>query len=105
MLRRSASMRLMAQANASEQPHHRMRPCIRCPLEPLGTGLLDRADLLTDQWQPCHGAPDFLDDVRRLAGGLRCPQTCQTLWRLAQMWLDSPDPETGERTLHAVGDA
>jgi hypothetical protein len=26
-----------------------MRPCIRCPLEPLGTCLLDRADLLTDQ--------------------------------------------------------
>jgi len=31
--------------------------------------------------------------------------TCQTLWRLAQMWLESPDPETGERTLHAIGDA
>src|SRR5208283_5574016 len=88
-----------------EQPHHRMRPCIRCPLEPLRTCLLDRADLLTDQCQPCHVAPELLDDVRRQARALRCPQTCQTLWRLAQMWLESPDPETGERTLHAVGDA
>src|SRR5262249_4725502 len=87
------------------RPHHRMRPCIRCPLEPLGTCLLDRGDLLTDQCQPCHVAPQFLDDVRRQDRALRCPQICQTLWRLAQMWLESPDPETGERTLHAVGDA
>src|SRR5215469_6428041 len=43
--------------------------------------------------------------LRRQARALRCPQTCQTLWRLAQMWLESLDPETGERTLHAVGDA
>ena len=29
-----------------------MRPCIRCPLELLGTCLLDRADLLTDhRWR------------------------------------------------------
>ena len=88
-----------------EQPHHRMRPCIRCPLEPLGTGLLDRADPLTDECQPRHVAPKLLDDVRRQARALRCPQTCQTLWRLAQMWFESSDPETGERTLHAVGDA
>src|SRR5215471_18269742 len=88
-----------------EQPHHRMRPRIRCPLEPRGTCLLYRVDLLTDQCQPCHVAPQFLDDVRRQARALRCPQTCQTLWRLAQMRLESPDPETGERTLHAVGEA
>jgi Anticodon binding domain of methionyl tRNA ligase len=67
--------------------------------------LFDRADLLTDQCQPCHVAPELLDDVRRQARALRCPQACQTFWRLAQMWLESPDPETGERTLHAVGDA
>src|SRR5438034_9839501 len=48
-----------------EQAHHRMRPRIRCPLEPLGTCLLDRADLLTDQCQPCHVAPELLDDVCR----------------------------------------
>ena len=88
-----------------EQPHHRMRPCIRCPLEPLGTCLLDRADLLTDQCQPCHVAPKLLDDIRRQARALRCPQTCQTLWRLAQVWLESPDPETGKCTLHAIDDA
>src|ERR1700732_3392099 len=74
-------------------------------IEPLGTCLLDRADLLTDQCQPCHVAPKLLDDVRRQVRALRCPQSCQTLWRLAQMWFESPDPETGERTLHAVGDA
>src|SRR5258708_1527171 len=88
-----------------EQPHHRMRPCIGGPLEPLGTCLLDRADLLTDQCQPSHVAPELLDDVCRQARALRCPQTCQTLRRLAQMRLESPNPETGERTLHAVGDA
>src|SRR5258708_25887012 len=81
-----------------------MRHCIPCPPEPLGPCLLDRADLLTDQCQPCHVAPKLLDDVRRQARALRCPQTCQTLWRLAQMWFESPDPETGQRTLHAVGD-
>src|SRR6516165_12527124 len=88
-----------------EQPHHRMWPCIWCSLEPLGTCLLDRADLLTDQCQPCHVAPKLLDDVCRQARALRCPQTCQTLRRLAQMRFESPDPETGERTLHAVGNA
>src|ERR1043166_5494551 len=88
-----------------EQPHHRMRPCFRCPLEPLGTCLLDRADLLTDQCQPCHVAPELLDDVCRQARALRGPQTCQTLWSLTQMRLESPDPETGKRTLHAVDDA
>src|SRR6266480_4499675 len=88
-----------------EQPHHRMRPGIRCTLEPLGTCLLDRADLLTDQCQPCHVAPELLDDVCRQARALRGPQTCQTLWSLTQMWLESPDPETGKRTLHAVDDA
>jgi hypothetical protein len=41
--------RLNADTNhPGEQPHHRMRPCIGCPLEPLGTCLLDRAYLLTD---------------------------------------------------------
>src|SRR2546427_5109516 len=88
-----------------EQPHHRMRPGIRCTLEPLGTCLLDRADLLTDQCQPCHVAPELLDDVCRQARALRGSQTCQTLWSLTQMWLESPDPETGKRTLHAVDDA
>src|SRR3979409_428459 len=52
-----------------------------------------------------HVAPDLLDDVCRQARALRCPQTCQTLRRLAQMRLESPNPETGERSLHAVGDA
>ena len=42
-------------------------------------------------------APQFLYDVRRQARALRCPQTCQTLRRLAQMWLESPHPETNER--------
>src|SRR6266581_1509163 len=88
-----------------EQPHHRMRPGIRCTLEPLGTCLLYRADLLTDQCQPCHVAPKLLDDVCRQARALRGSQTCQTLWSLTQMWLESPDPETGKRTLHAVDDA
>jgi hypothetical protein len=64
-----------------------MRPCIGGPLEPLGTCLLDRADLLTDQCQPSHVAPELLDDVCRRARALRCPQTCQTLRRLAQMRL------------------
>src|SRR5258705_9231328 len=82
-----------------------MRPCIGGPLEPLGTCLLDRADLLTDQCQPSHVAPELLDDVCRQARALRCPQTCQTLRRLAQMRLESPDPETGEPILHALGDA
>src|SRR6516165_4280060 len=88
-----------------EQAHHRMRPGIRCTLEPLGTCLLYRADLLTDQCQPCHVAPELLDDVCRQARALRGSQTCQTLWSLTQMWLESPDPETGKRTLHAVDDA
>src|SRR4030095_2335369 len=44
--------------------------------------LLYRADLLTDQCQPCHVAPELLDDVCRQAPALRGPQTCQTLWRL-----------------------
>src|SRR5438445_13846086 len=87
-----------------EQPHHRMRPGIRCTLEPLGTCLLYRADLLTDQCQPCHVAPKLLDDVCRQARALRGSQTCQTLWSLTQMWLESPDPETGKGTLHAVDD-
>src|SRR6516225_1844185 len=88
-----------------EQPHHRMRPCIRCLLEPLGTCLLDRADLLTDQCQPCHVAPELLDHVCRQTRALRCSQTCQTLRSLTQMCLESPDPETGKCTLHAVDDA
>jgi hypothetical protein len=37
------------------------------PFEPLGTCLLDRADLLTDQCQPRHVAPELLDDVCRQA--------------------------------------
>jgi hypothetical protein len=47
------------------QPHHRMRPCIWCPLELLGTCLLDRADLLTDQCQPhiVEGAFIFVDNA------------------------------------------
>src|SRR2546426_970220 len=89
----------------AEHPHHRRRPGTWSTLEPLGTCLLDRADLLTDQCQPCHVAPELLDDVCRQARALRGPQTCQTLWSLTQMWLESPDPETGKRTLHAVDDA
>src|SRR6266481_1396969 len=58
-----------------EQPHHRMRPGIRCTLEPLGTCLLYRADLLTDPCQPCHVAPELLDDVCRQARALRGSQT------------------------------
>src|SRR2546429_2725684 len=50
-------------------------------------------------------APELLDDVCRQARALRGPQTCQTLWSLTQMWLESPDPQTGKRTLHAVDDA
>ena len=46
-------------------------------------GLLDRADLRTDQCQPSHVTPELLDDVSRQARALRCPQTCQTLRRLA----------------------
>src|SRR5260370_40726677 len=88
-----------------EQPHHRMRPGIRCTLAPLGTCLLYRADLLTDQCQPRHVAPELLDDVCRQARALRCPPTCQTLRRLAQMRLESPEPEAAERTLPSTGHA
>src|SRR5260370_41624969 len=73
--------------------------------KPLGTCLLYRADLLTDQCQPCHVAPEFLDDVCRQARALRGLQTCQTLWSLTQMVLEAPAPETGKCTLHAVDDA
>src|SRR5438445_276542 len=64
-----------------------------------------RYQQLARQCQPCHVAPELLDDVCRQARALRGPQTCQTLWSLTQMWLESPDPETGKRTLHAVDDA
>src|ERR1700738_2436457 len=80
-------------------------PISGAPAEPLGTCLLDRADLLTDQCQPSHVAPELLDDVCRQARALRCPQTCQALRRLAQMRLESPNAATGELPLHAVGDA
>jgi uncharacterized protein YjbJ (UPF0337 family) len=36
------------------------------------------SDLLTDQCQPCHVAPQLLDDVHRHGCALRRPQICQT---------------------------
>ena len=55
--------------------------------------------LVTYRWWSSRfcKAPELLDDVCRQARALRCPQACQTLWRLAQVWLESPDPETSKR--------
>jgi hypothetical protein len=67
------------------------------PLEQFRTGL-------RTTWQEGEVRPTARpNDVRRQARALRCPQTCQTLWR--RCGLNPRHPETGERTLHAVGDA
>ena len=60
-------------------------------------GSLDLLDLSSHHSKPTHITPDFVQRVRRNGASLGRPQRREPIWRLAQLWLETADPEPGQR--------